>query len=189
MPTSRSNKPFLLAAALLAAASVSQAEPVQVKPGVWAFAVTTTINGRPLPMPALGDGPAAQEWRRMQQLVKQFGLPEGGHPGLACQRESAIDVRQLIAKDELASKCKIDLLEQRRDGGRFSLNCQSADGVAQGKGEATVINGTEARVSATSHAVMHGQALDMETRTVSKWVGPDCQHPPAGIDPSWIQSD
>jgi hypothetical protein len=188
MLASSSKNRLLLAAACLAAAA-AHAEPTQVKPGLWAQAVSTTVNGKPLKMPNMGDGPAAQEWKRIQQAMKQFGLPEGWQPGLSCQRESSVDARDLIAKDKMASGCKFDVLEQRRDGGRFSMRCQLPEGVSQGSGEVTVTNGTEARFDSRSRMETGGQAVSLETKVVSKWVGPDCAHPPAGIDPSWVQQD
>ena len=185
-----SSKPFLLALGLTAAASASLAENIQVKTGLWAGTSVTTVNGKTLQMPNMGNGPAAQEWQRMQQAAKQFGLPEGGTPSLSCERKGSYDGREMLAKEKTGSDCKFDLLEQRRDGARFSLQCKMPQGgTSTGKGEVTILNGTEARITATSRAEVQGQVLNLEWKSVSKWIGADCAHPPAGIDPSWVEND
>jgi len=54
----------------------------------------------------------------------------------------------------------------------------------------TILNGgTEARMTMSSRADIQGKPLNVEMKSVSKWIGADCAHPPAGIDPSWVDRD
>jgi len=185
-----SRKSLALAFSLgLLAAAAARAENVQVKPGLWAQSNITTVNGKQMQMPNLGAG--AQEYQRIQQAAKQIGLPEGGIPSLSCERKGSYDARELLAKEKMASECKFDVLDQRRDGARFSLRCQMPQGgVSQGSGEVTILNGgTEARMTMSSRADIQGKPLNVEMKSVSKWIGADCAHPPAGIDPSWVDRD
>jgi len=131
------------------------------------------------------------EYQRIQQAAKQLGLPEGGIPSLTCEHKGSFDAREMLAKEKMASECKVDVLDQRRDGARFSLHCQMPQGgTSQGSGELTILNGgTEARMSVSSRGEVMGKPLNVEMKGVSKWIGADCAHPPAGIDPGWVENE
>jgi hypothetical protein len=183
-------KSLVLALGLLSATSATFADTLQVRQGLWVSSTIITLNGQPMEMPDMGGGAAGQEWQRMQQVAKQLGLPPSGMVSFNCERKGVYDLREELAKQNKDATCKIDLLDQRRDGARFAMHCQSPQyGASEGKGEATVLNGTEARYAMTGHAVVMGKPMNTEIKSVDKWIGADCAHPPAGIDPSWVDRD
>lgn len=178
---------MLLAAGVSLLAVQAQAQTVPTKPGLWAQAHQTLLNGQKLPgrLDVKGAMPPAQR-QAIERAMQTLGLPAGWSPAMHCQAGSQLDIASSL-KDAKAQGCDVKLTDQSGDRVRFAMSCRTPDGnTAKGEGEYTGVGSAEVRGRYTMTSQYQGQPLKMDSQSVSKWLGSDCSKPPAGIDPSWL---
>ncbi len=180
------------------AALQAMAQPLDLKPGLWVSASRNLINGEDpggarLFMSSLDSATAA----KVRAAMKRFGLPEGWTPSLSCMTMANFDPQAVAAraaeqgcspqvkaradKVEFAGRCTRDLPQPLPGTGTRRVNTTvSGEVVRVSAGETT------SRTRAVSD--IGGRQTVMESRDISKWVGADCEHPPTGIDPSWLSA-
>lgn len=180
MSKNLSRSPALaVALSLAAAAGAAQAQTLSVKPGLWASASTTRINGSD--MPTLMDVKGAmtpQQRSGLTAAMARLGLPAGSNLALHCQRT---DSYRLPAPEALDG-CQVKVDPTNATSGTIALSCSGALN-GSGRGSYEVTGKTAARQQLSMDATSRGMPLKLEQSTVFKWLGDDCERLPQGIDP------
>lgn len=182
-------KPTALAACAIAICTAAPAQTLEARTGLWASAHQTLVNGNRMPnIFDLKKGLSQQEKDDIAGAMKRLGLPAGWSPALDCGTSKTYDVPAIVQKANADGQCKVDGLTPTASGASFKLNCGSTDaGTVSGTGDVKVTGGTESQIKVVMNGTVNGMPMKFEQTTVSKWVGPDCSNPPAGIDPKWMQ--
>jgi hypothetical protein len=178
--------PFLSAAALsLLIVSAVAAQSVPTKPGLWASASEVMINGTKAPTLFDIKGVPEAQKAAMAAAMAQMGLPAGWNPSLSCQTQSTINIQTVIAnvKDQ---GCTATVTETAADHVKYRLACKGNMGVAAGEGSVTGIGTSKATYTMALNGTANGRPMAYRTTSISKFVGPSCANPPAGINPDWI---
>ena len=163
----------------------ARAQSIQVKPGLWATATNGTVNGKKLPtlFDIQGALPAEQR-AAITAAMAQAGLPAGWNPSLHCQRSDAY----VLQRTEALKGCTTQVTPDSATAGTVTLAC-TGDATGKGRGTYKVVGGTAATVQWTVEAVVQGRPLKLEQTMQSRWIGPACSKPPAGLDPEMVQTD
>jgi len=176
--------PRALCATLLLAAGVAQATELGLKPGLWATATRVVLNDTPVPTVFDGTHPAGAAHRaELAAVMKQFGLPAGWQPGMACQKTASY---ALPALDPLKG-CTAQVTAQGQHEGLLQVVCEGQT-TAKGSGTVSVTAGDTATTRLSVQGQAQGKPLKLEVHTEAKWLGPRCDQAPQGIDPSWLPS-
>lgn len=180
------HRTLILAALASQLPMLAAAQTIEARPGLWAEAHVSTLNGKR--MPSILDIQGAlkpQERAAIVNAMNQLGLPAGWAPALSCASTSSYDV-QALAKSAGDGACTVSIIEQRRDGARFAVSCTGQLN-GKGQGEVKVLNQVQAESRYSMDGTYQGQPVKFEQKSQSKWIGADCSHPPQGIDPSWLK--
>lgn len=163
------------------------ARALDVKSGLWASASSTTVDGKPQPSSFERDsGLSASEVREVRAAMREAGLPEGWEPQLICVKAGGLDP-QAALRELGPHGCHAEALQPGREALKYAVRCKGPDSSGNGQGEVTVRQGSESRGVLRVSLVHQGRPLRYEQQWVGKWLGADCQHPPAGIDPAWVE--
>ncbi|TAK77009.1 MAG: DUF3617 family protein [Aquabacterium sp.] len=161
------------------------AQSLDARPGLWAEASSSIINGKA--MPTIFDvkgGLPAGEKARIKQVMAKLGLPPNWNPKLQCLTKASFDSAEVIRK--AAASCPSPSVKARGNEISYSARCQEQGTEAQVTGNVRAVSDTEIRSNSRVEAQVQGQKVVSEHQTVSKWLGADCTQPPAGIDPQWL---
>jgi hypothetical protein len=177
----------VLGVLVLASGTPAQAQTIPAKPGLWAASTVVTINGKQMPTRFDFKGALTEQQKSaIRQAMAQLGLPKNGNPSLICSTATEVDLQQMMA-DARSHGCVPTVTDRARDHISFNLACKTPQGLtAAGNGSATGINTDRVNYAYAMKGVADGTPVTYEARQVQQFVGPDCQHPPAGIDPQWI---
>jgi len=177
---------------LAAGATAALAQTYPARPGLWASAHQATMDGKKLPGQLdIKGGMSPQQRQAIIQAMAQLGLPAGWSPSLSCETATQVSVQETLRKAQMDG-CKVNVTDQRSDSLRFKMSCTPTAGQGahmgpmSGTGEVTGIGGQEVKMGTRIQASIQGRMVNYESQTVSKWVGADCKHPPAGLDPSMV---
>ncbi len=159
-----------------------QAEPLAFRPGLWAGASNTTLNGQRLP--TVLDIQGAMQPAERQAIVDamaQAGLPAGWAPRLECAPTGSLN----LAAIKGAEGCSANVTSQNASGASFDVVCR---GRMNGKGHGTVkvIDDRNATGHWTMDGVAMGLPVRMEQSIQAKWIGDSCTDMPPGIDRAWL---
>jgi hypothetical protein len=171
-----------LSLGLLAASEPAQAQSISVKPGLWASASVNTLNGRKMPtIFDINGALTAQQKSSLSAAMTKVGLPAGGSPHLACQQSAEFT----LPKPESVEQCTTQVKPADATAGTFTMSCKSEMANGTGVGTYEVKDKTTATVKvAFKGTTAQGVPLSYESNSVHKWVGSDCNTPPAGVDSS-----
>ena len=178
---------FLLAAAAMACMHAQGvfAQSVPSRAGLWVEASEAKINGNAAPTMLDIDGAMDEQTRSgIKQAMRKYGLPAGWNPSLSCITAQELNVQQWIKKT--SKNCGNLSTKQSGDKVTFSGTCAMGGQTATVKGSAQFNGDKEVVHEARVEGTYQGKPVVSETRSVSKWVGADCNNPPAGIDPAWL---
>ncbi|MCR5867380.1 MAG: DUF3617 domain-containing protein [Aquincola tertiaricarbonis] len=171
--------PALVALISWLAVGGAQAQTLSVKPGLWASASTTRLNGSNMPTLFDVNGAMTPEQRSsLTAAMSRLGLPAGSNLALHCQRS---DSYRLPAPQALEG-CQVKVSPTNATSGTIALSC-SGKLQGSGRGSYEVTGRTAARQQLSMEATSRGLPLKLEQSTVFKWLGDDCERLPAGIDP------
>lgn len=169
----------VLAVSSLAGPMPARAQSVSVKPGLWASASTTRLNGSD--MPTLMDVKGAmtpQQRSGLTAAMERLGLPTGSNLALHCQRTDTYR----LPSPEAMEGCQMKVTPTDARSGTIALSCSGTLN-GSGRGSYEVTGKTAARQQLSMDATSRGLPLKLEQSTVFKWLGDDCTRLPAGIDP------
>jgi hypothetical protein len=178
---------FVLAAATLAClcAQGALAQSVPSRAGLWVEASETKINGNAAPTMLDINGAMDESTRNgIKQAMRKYGLPAGWSPSLSCVTAQELNVQQWVKKT--ASNCGNLSVKQAGNKFTFSGTCAMGGQTANVKGSAQFNGDKEVVQEAQVQTTYQGKPVVSENRSVAKWVGADCNNPPAGIDPAWL---
>jgi hypothetical protein len=163
------------------------AQNLNGRPGQWVEVRALTLNGAPVPGPLItSNGLSPEQKSAVRLAMSKLGMPENWTPRLACLTKESFDVQAAVARAVL--DCPKPTVKTQGSKARFSAKCQRDDTVATLTGDIEVIGGTEFRQTYVTQAKLQGVKVRSETRTISKWVGPDCSVPPEGISTEWLDT-
>ncbi|MFX1680498.1 DUF3617 family protein [Mitsuaria sp. CC2] len=167
---------------LLATTAPVQAQSISVKPGLWASASVNTINGRKMPtIFDINGALTAEQKSSLAAAMAKVGLPAGGSPHLACQQSAEFS----LPKPESVEQCTTQVKPANGSSGTFTMSCKSEMVSGTGVGTYEVKDKTAATVKVSfKGSTAQGQPLSYDSSSVHKWIGSDCDTPPAGVDPA-----
>lgn len=180
--------PLLIASLLgLAIPHACVAQNLNGRPGLWVEVRALTLNGDAVPGPLItSNGLNPEQKALVRQAMSKLGLPENWTPRLACLTKDSFDVQAAVSRAAL--DCPKPTVKTKGGRATFSARCQRDDTVAKLTGEIEVIGGTEFRQTYVTQAKLQGVKVHSETRTISKWVGPDCSAPLEGVHTEWLDT-
>lgn len=162
------------------------AQSLDARPGLWAEASTSTINGKAAPtIFDVKGGLQEGEKARIKQVMGKLGLPQNWNPKLQCLTKASFNAAEVLRKS--AVSCPSPSVKAKGNEISYSARCheQGADAVVTGSVRA--VSDTEIRESSRAEALVQGNKYVTEHQAVRKWLGADCTQPPAGIDPQWLE--
>jgi len=167
-------------------AATASAQTLEIRPGLWADAHLTTINGKKTPSILDIKGALKPADRAaIESAMQKIGLPAGWSPAMSCAANGTYDPAT-IARGASTGACTVTVTEQRRDGARFTVAC-TGELTGRGQGHVSITDKAQAETAFSMDATYKGQPIKFEQKGLSKWIGADCEHPPAGIDASWMR--
>lgn len=162
------------------------AQSVTTKAGLWIVANKTTINGKKIPGILDVTGISESDKQKIRNAMKNAGLPTDSNPAFYCQQSDTIDINDVLKK--VQTDCPNPSVKV--SGSKISYNgkCHTDKGDADVSGIITILSKTESRSQMDASINVQGQQLKMHQQDVSKWIGANCDVPPAGIDPMWLKT-
>lgn len=176
--TVRTVRALAVLAALSGLGLAASAQEVAVKPGLWASATTSTINGSRAPtlFDVNGAMTPAQK-SAAQAALARHGLPAGSNVALYCQRGATYR----LPKPDGADGCSVQVTPTNASSGTIAMSCKGQFN-GTGRGSYEVVDRTSATQKFAVDATARGMPVKLESTTVFKWLGSDCSQQPAGLD-------
>ncbi|MEK8085908.1 DUF3617 family protein [Aquabacterium sp. A3] len=169
---------------------VAQAQTLPGRPGLWIESTSGTMNGNALPgLEATLEAYGPEVHTRVRAALKRYGLPLDGAPSLKCLSSADFDVDAVLRKAR--QECPGAQVEKTATGVKYRGTCQGQSGTtASVEGEVRMSAKGDEIVSnnRVSGQFMKGRYVS-EHRSIQKWIGGDCSHPPAGVDREWLTMD
>lgn len=180
-------RPIVAASVLSLVCSISSlAQTVNTKAGLWIVANKSVVNGKQLPGILDIKGINESEKQRIRNALKSMGMPTDWNPSFYCQKSDTIDINDILRK--VQAECPNPIIKVNGSKVTYSGQCHTEQGNANISGNITMISNTQTKGEMDASIAVQGQQITMHQQDLSKWIGSNCNVPPAGIDPMWIQS-
>lgn len=177
----------VIATALSLMCSVSSfAQTVTTKSGLWIVSNKSELNGKKMPGILDIKGISESEKQRIRNALKSMGMPTDWNPSFYCQQSDVIDINDVLRKSQ--ADCPNPSVKVNGSKITYTAKCRTEQGNADVSGSITIVSRTESKSNMDASINVQGQQLVMHQQELSKWIGSDCNVPPKGIDPTWIQS-